>query len=180
MRAKYIMMIILLLAVVTVGCEWDEDLVLEEQPVWFEYHYINHAWGFQENGWLIDGEGNVRVYDLPENYRLGMHGKFLSLEDLEYNLSQTDSVREEIDLADLNQYIQMIPGAATGNIGRETAVAADAGSSVLSAYLYDAVKDSFQYILLGRSGDWEQLNQSEEAEKLVDWLRGFNVFWLSD
>lgn len=88
---------LLLLAVFLVACEKLEYDAPEDQPLYFEYHYINHAWGFQENGWLIDHEGNA-----------------------------------------------------------------------------------YQYVFLAQSGDWEQFNLSEEAEKLVKWLLDFDVFWLSD
>jgi len=80
----------------------------------------------------------------------------------------------------LEEFVSYIPGAAEGQIGEKSNIAADAGSSTLACYLYDKKAGAYRYVFLGMSGDWEQFNLSSEAEILVDWLRGFGVFWLSE
>jgi len=171
---------LLLLAVLIVACEKLEYDAPEDQPLYFEYHYINHAWGFQENGWLIDREGNIRSFDNPEDYRQGVPGAYLSVDDLEYNLGLTDTIVGNVNQDELKKYINYIPQAAEGVISKSTSIAADAGSSVLSCYMYDPEENAYQYVFLAQSGDWEQFNLSEEAEKLVKWLLDYDVFWLSD
>ncbi len=172
--------IFVVLALSGMACEERKYDAPEDQPVYFEYHYINHAWGFQENGWLIDLEGNIKSFNNPVDYNQGLKGVYLSLEDLEYNLGLTDSIIGHVDNGDLEKYINYIPGAADGEIGLSRSIAADAGSSVLSCYLYDPDMEAYQYVFLAQSGDWEQFNLSREAEKLVDWLTDFEIFWLSD
>jgi len=176
----YIKWIITLLVVLLLGCEKAEYDAPEDQPLYFEYHYINHAWGFQENGWLIDREGNIRRFDHPGDYRLGLPGAYLSLDDLEHNLGLTDSIIGTVDEVELEKHKNYIPGAAAGEIDKSRSIAADAGSAVLSCYLYIPEEDAYQYVFLAQSGDWEQFNLSEEAEKLVKWLLDFDVFWLSE
>lgn len=170
----------MILTLICIGCEklWHDPI--EEQPVYFEYHYINHAWGYQERGWLIDKDGEVRYFEFPDNYRLPDSTGILSLEDLEYNLGQTDSIITSIEQAELEEYTGYISAAAEGEIGEQTHIAADAGSSTLSCYLYDEEQDAYRFVFLATSGDWEQFNLAPEAETLVDWLRQFGVFWLSD
>jgi len=166
--------------VVLVACEKEVYNAPEDQPFYFEYHYINYAWGFQENGWLIDREGNIRSFSQPEDYRLGLIGAFLSLEDLEHNLGLTDSIVGTVEVGELKKYKNYIPAAADGEIGEASSIAADAGTSVLSCYMYDPEMNAYQYVFLAQSGDWEQFNLSGDAEKIVDWLLEFDVFWLSD
>ena len=181
MKGKlYSVLMLVLLAVLLVTCEKAEYDAPEDQPVYFEYHYINHAWGFQENGWLIDREGNIRRFDHPDDYRQGLKGAYLSLEDLEHNLGLTDSIIGIVDKVELEIYKNYIPAAAEGEIDKSRSIAADAGSAVLSCYLYDPEEGAYRYVFLAQSGDWEQFNLSEEAEKLVKWLREFGVFWLSE
>jgi hypothetical protein len=172
--------ILLLMAILLAACEKLEYDPPEDQPIYFEYHYINHAWGFQENGWLIDREGNIRSFDKPGDYKQGLPGAYLKKEDLEHNLALTDSIIGNVSQAELEKYINYIPGAAGGEISKYTSIAADAGASVLSCYMYDPEEDAYQYIFLAQSGDWEQFNLSEEAKKLVKWLLDFDIFWLSD
>ncbi len=169
-----------LLVLLSGACNKEEYSAPGEQPVYFEYHYYNYAWGFQENGWLIDREGNIRSFNLPENFRLPDSEGYLDLADLEHNLWLTESVIGKVDVKELDQFIDYIPGAARGEIGEARSIAADAGSSTLSCYLYDPDKGAYQYVFLAQSGDWEQFNLSGEARKLVKWLLDFDVFWLSD
>ena len=162
------------------GCEKEPCGCVEGQPVLFEYRYVNHAWGYQEHGWLIDSNGQVRRFQMPGDYKVPDSTGTLSREDLLHNLSQTDSVTHTIDQADLDFYASLIQGAADGETGDSRNIAADAGSSVLSCYQYDPETDTYRYVFLAQSGDWEQFNTSHEAETLVEWLREFGVFWLSD
>ena len=58
-------------------CEGPED-----QPVYFEYHYQNWAWGYQESGWLIDSAGVVKGFHMPESFREADSTGLISTEDL--------------------------------------------------------------------------------------------------
>lgn len=162
------------------GCECDCDDVEKVPPVCFEYHYINHAWGYQEQGWLMDWHGNIWSYDKPDDYIHGEIGAYLTLEDMEHNLALTDSLIGNVEPSELARYLALIPGASQGQIGDSVNIAADAGASSLSCYLYDHEQGAYRYVFLGMSGDWEQLNLSAEADSLIKWLREFDVFWLSD
>lgn len=154
------------------ACEKDRYDAPEEQPVYFEYHFINHAWGYQDFGWLVDSEGNIRAFEHPDGYNLASHGDILSLEQLEYNLAQADSIIEEISKSELEKKQDLIPGAAEGEISDFQRHGADMGMGVFSCYKYDPQEDAYQYVLLSASGDHQQFNRSTEAEKLVKWLKG--------
>lgn len=169
--------IVMLVVMLLVACEKDSYQGPDEQPVFFEYHYVNFAWGHQDSGWLIDRDGNVRGFEYPEDYRHVVHGEYLSLEDLEYNLGQTDSSMQKVDSDEMRKYTDHIPAAARGVLDESRSVGADGGSAVLSCYWYDAEEDAYQYVLLAAKGDWEQFNLSSDAEVLVDWLSGFGVHW---
>ena len=169
----------LLLGLMVVGCEKEYEAP-EEQPVLFEYRYVNFAWGYSEHGWLIDAEGEVHRYDFPEDYRLPDSLGYICVEDLNYNLTQCDSILDSVESADLDYYVGLIQGASGGQILDMENVAADAGISTLSCYLYIPHKDMYKYVFLAQSGDWEQINDSREAKTLVTWLKEIGeVFWLA-
>ena len=181
MKKRYVLPLLLLLLVAQTGCEADLDNdyeAPEDQPVLFEYRHVNHAWGYTEQGWLINAGGDVRRYNLPENYIIPDSSGYISLEGLSQNLSQCDSTIQNIGAEDLEYYAGFISGASSGEIRKAENIAADAGSSVLSCYLYDPRKDMYQYIFLASSGDWQQSNDTPEAEILVEWMRSIGVFWL--
>ena len=43
-------------------------LLVNRQAILFEFEYINYAWSYQHNGFIIDNEGNVLTYNNPENW----------------------------------------------------------------------------------------------------------------
>jgi len=52
------------------NCEKDNDgtdISMTNQRIYFQYDYINFAWGYQHSGWLIDSSGNVHCYNKPDN-----------------------------------------------------------------------------------------------------------------
>ena len=153
------------------GCEKEYYFAPEDQPVFFEYHYLNYAWGIADNGWLIDSEGKQRGFNFPEDYRWPDSTGHLSLEDLAYNLGQTDTLLHSFSQKEIEKHTRLIRGAAEGNLSESRAVGADMGSAILSCYAFDPESGSYEYVLLAVRGDWERYNQSGEAEKLVDWLK---------
>jgi hypothetical protein len=169
-----------LVGIVPAGCEKVEKITGPGQPVCFEYRYVNYAWGYQEKGWLIDSSGNINSYNLPDGFILPDSTGLITGDNLAHNLALTDSVIGTVPGEDMDYYLGLIQGASEGIIGAPRSIAADAGNSVLSCYRYDSAENAYRYVFLGRSGDWEQFNQSEEAEILIDWLKQFGVFWLSE
>jgi hypothetical protein len=172
-------MVLLLAGLVLAGCTEQEPEIPVSQPVLFQYRYVNFAWGYQEYGWLIDHEGRVRTFRMPEGFRMPDSTGLISEEDLFHNLSLTDSTICLIDKKELEYYAGLIQAAAHGETGKARNIAYDAGRSVLSCYLYMETEGAYRYVFLGESGDWQQSNLSPEARILVKWLRKFGVFWLS-
>ncbi len=177
------MRIIICLAVLVFlggSCEKEYYYGPEDQPVYFEFHYVNYAWGVADKGWLIDQEGNMRGFDFPEDYRYPDSAGYLSLEDLEYNLGQTDTLLRTFKRQEFTSYTGLIGGAADGPLNESRVRGADMGSSSLACFAWDRDKGKYKYVLLIQAGDWEQQNLSEEAEILVDWLKEYGVAFLSD
>ncbi len=131
MVKRYLLHVLILLLVGLSSCEKELDGGYEapgDQPVFFEYHYVNHAWGYADQGWLVGANGEVRTFDLPEKYILPDSTGYISREDLIQNLSQGDSTIHYIEAEDLEYYTRLISGAAKGKIAKAENVAFDAGS----------------------------------------------------
>jgi len=61
MKTSYL--IILILLIVTACSNESPDF---KQKVLFEKHYTNWAWGYQNQGFLIDSLGYVRGFDIAK------------------------------------------------------------------------------------------------------------------
>ena len=162
---------ILALAMLVNSCDKEVYQAPEEQPVYFEYHFANYAWGYQNHGWLVDAEGTIRRFEFPESYNQGGHGDYLTLEQLEANLGQADSVIGEVGTRKLEKQIGLIQGAADGQITKIHRQGADMGLGVYSCFKYDPEQKAYQIILLFADGDCQQYNKSTDAEKLTEWLK---------
>jgi hypothetical protein len=169
-RGVFSISLILALMLMTIACDKDVYDAPEDQPVFFEYHFANFAWGLQDYGWLMDGQGTIRRFDLPEEYNSAIHGDYLSLEQLEHNLGQADSVVGEVNASKLEKKIQLIQGASEGEITKVHSQGADMGLGAYGCYKYEPEVQAYQYILLSADGDYQQYNKSAEAEKLTGWL----------
>ena len=169
-----------LMAVLGSGCEKEFYVAPMDQPVVFEYRYLNNAWGVADHGWLIDSEGRQMGFDFPEDYRWPDSTGHLSLEDLTHNLGQTDTLLQVISRKKFDKYVRLIRGAADGSLSERRVVGADMGSATLSCYAYDPKTETYQYVLLAAKGSLEQFNQSPEAEKLVDWLKDLDGLMFFD
>jgi hypothetical protein len=165
-------LLVVLLSILVSSCQKEYYSGPEDQSVYFEYRYVNYAWGVSDRGWLIDKEGKIMGFEFPEDYRMPDSTGHISAGDLQYNLSQADTLLSSLEKKEFEKHIRLIGGAEEGNLGEPSPRGADMGSSVLSCYAYDPESDSYNYVLLARKGDWEQYNQSAEAEKLVKWLKG--------
>ena len=162
---------LVLLWIIGTGCEKEYYDAPVNQPVFFEYRYINNAWGVADNGWLIDSEGRQRGFNFPEDYRWPDSTGHLTLEDLEYNLGQTDTLLHSFSRKDFEKHTRLIRGAAEGTLNEFRVRCADMGSAMFSCYAFDSETKTYEYVLLAATGNWEQYNQSEEAEKLVGWMK---------
>jgi hypothetical protein len=166
------LLILLILGLGCLGCEKEAYDAPALQPVYFEYHYVNHAWGYQNYGWLVDREGTIRGYAYPDGYNLVTHGDYLSQEQLEFNLSTTDTILGKISPSAFNKHMDLIPAAAEGGLGELQCPGADRGAAVFSCYFYESEMDAYRYVLLSLQGDCEQKNLAKKAGDLADWLEG--------
>ena len=153
------------------ACKKEQYLAPEDQPVYFEYHFTNFAWGVQDFGWLIDRDGKIWSFEFPDGYHTAIHGDYLSLEQLEDNLGQADSLIGDVDVKELDKKVKWIQGASGGELTKIHRRGADAGLGVYACYKYDPSVEAYQFILLSADGDYQQYNRSPDAEKLTDWLK---------
>lgn len=146
--------------------------------VLFEYEYVNYAWNYQHNGWIIDSHGMIHSFRQPKDWKYADSAGFISASDMYHNLKQTDSVTGRIDSATLYNKIKLIKPASQGLITEKVNTANDAGSAKLCAFIYDKSKDRYKEVFLAVSGDFTSVNTSKEARELVEWLKHFGVLWI--
>ncbi|MGD8306088.1 MAG: hypothetical protein PVF17_05495 [Ignavibacteria bacterium] len=142
------------------------------QTYYFEVEYVNHAWGYQHNGFYIDKTGDVFAYnyneqDDPWNPETRDH---FTVEELVDKYSHSNSLCDKIDFITLKEKQLYIPIALAGNISDTTSDGADMGTLSYICYRYNSNSNLYTPIILQVSGDIAFKNESEAAENLVLWL----------
>lgn len=137
------------------------------QKIFFEYSYINHAWGYQYNHWIIDNKGNVRAINKEEKYTS------IDPNNLNDYLPLFDNLIYKIDKEEFNYYKSLIASAAKGNVTEEVQYRADFGSSTYNCYASSG--RNYQLVTLSVMSDVvDKTNESTDAKTIDKWLKELN------
>ena len=168
--------LILLSFMILFGCRKEKYLTtpIETKGILFQYEYLNYAWGYSHQGYLIDSAGYVHGYKLPVKWNFPDSTRFLSLSQMNENLSQTDTVFFQVPKTELEIYKSKIQSAAKGLLTKPVNEMYDAGSSSFYGFIYDSNAKKYKRFLINQTGDWEIENQSEAAKTIYNWLLSIN------
>jgi hypothetical protein len=148
-------------------CDENVDIV---QPVLFQYEHVNHAWLYTHVGWMIDGNGDVKGFNLPEKWTFPDSDGFISKSDLQDNLNQTDTVFYSVSKDELLDHFDDRFDLLDARIDTSDTYMADAGMSVLSVYIWDLGKEMYKKQVLKTKGDLQLTNSHPKTKPIVDWL----------
>jgi len=169
---KSILISVILVAVLGIsGCEKPDCGCKIDQPVVFQYDYINYAWGFRHHGFLIDGKGYIVGFQQPAKWMDPDSSGMITKADLEFNLSQGDTICGQVDIEDLERNFKKIMDIRSGKIIDNGMVMADAGTGVLSAWYWSENAQKYENVFLISNGDYSMENSHESVSSLVEWLK---------
>lgn len=141
-----------------------------KQKIVFEFERINHAWGEEHFGWLIDSLGNIHCYNLPEQWIACDSLGSIAASDLKTNLNKTDSICYVIDKSELKSKFSLIENASKGMISDPKFNRFDAGSFSFYGFIFNSEKQLYKRVLLKQFGDFILENNTVEAKELSNWL----------
>jgi len=171
MNFRKTLFVIFIIPFIFIHCEEDNE---PTAFVYYQYEYINYAWGYQHNGWFIDTSGYVLCYNNPDPWYFPDSSRKIPEYKLLSNMNSIDVVCSQVDKSDVAQKSLLITKASQGELSEPFMEMADAGSMIYRAYLYDETKKEFQSVLLKQLGDYRIENYSEAAEELFLWMDSLN------
>lgn len=145
-----------------------------KQRILFEIHYINYAWGFQDQGLIIDSLGNIRVFNLSTKsvkWNFPDQQGYISRVDMDNNVNLCDSIVKKLNKDSLSFYVSKIWKASKGKISEPKYVMFDAGITNYSAYIFDEKTNRYKKVLIKIWGDTSVDNDAPEAEEIYQWLK---------
>jgi hypothetical protein len=138
--------------------------------------YVNHAWGYQRRGVVLDSKGNVWKYEFKSSPTALVNPwgpkdmSNMSEEELKlrYNGAMVTDVK--VPSEEIAKHFALIAEAANAKPTQPKSVGADMGQNTLYCYTYDEAKRTYAQVMLDNKGDWESTNPSPAAKQLTAWL----------
>jgi hypothetical protein len=164
-----IILITLLVFFIT-GCK-KNYVISDKQAILFQLEYVNYAWGYQHNGFIIDNEGNVLTYSNPEDWNFPDNDLRLSESQVAENIRRCIHSGKKITKEELQKYTNYINNIASGKVTALKNVAADAGSLEFICYQFSENTGTYKGYLIKMEGDFTCENLNFYSKKVVTWMR---------
>jgi hypothetical protein len=153
------------------GCNSDDQY---DKKVYFELSYLNYAWGYMRQGWLIDQDGRVLSFHNPKTWNSVEDSGYITQDALSKNILYCDSTIRTIPLTTLSHYRSLISSAISGKMEDHGWVGCDGGTLSYICYYYDPTNGKYKKIILKQSGDYSCENVSASAQSLITWMESIS------
>lgn len=155
------------------GCN-KKPVINDKQTLYFQFDYVNYAWGYQHTGFLIENDGRVMTYRNPQNW---------NFPDKNYNLTESQ-VRDNIGdclfsgitipQSELKKYASYIKNISLSKVTAMKNVAADAGTIDYLCYMFIPDTNTYKGFLIKKEGDFTCENLNFYSKKVSAWLKNIN------
>jgi len=156
------------------GCK-KNFLISEKQTIIFQYDYINYAWGYQHNGFIIDNEGNILTYNNPEDWNFRDKDMILTEKQVAGNILKCQVSGKKITMEELRKFTAYIKNIASSEITAPKNIAADAGSTEYLCYQYSGTTNTYKGYIIKTEGDFSRENLNFYSKKVVLWMKEINL-----
>jgi hypothetical protein len=170
---KNLFLLLVLLTTLS-GCLQPDDIWAEDSEAGsliFQTEYINYAWGYNHNGWIMDRSGKVNRFQKKAAWVFPDSLGYVSALDMQKNFSACDSVMAQVSTKDFTLYAEKAIGCANGPLSKATNTMADAGEHIYAIYIYEPGKNRYKRVILDMTGDWSQQNLAVKSKEVVDWMK---------
>ena len=149
-------------------------VISEKQVILFQHDFINYAWGYQHNGFIIDNEGNVLTYNNPENWNFQDNNFSLTEAQISENISKCTQTSIKIPKEELQKYSLYIKNIASSKVTALKNAGADAGSHELLCYRFNANTGIYKSYIIKMEGDFTCENLNFYSKRVVVWMKDIN------
>jgi hypothetical protein len=141
--------------------------------------YVNHAWGYQRRGVVLDTSGNLWTYSVTGNGDFFKPVDVTSLSEADLKMRYNGAMvvsGKKVPGPEIEKYFPLIGDAAQAKPTEPSPHGADMGQTLVYCYTYDAGARTYSQVMLDNKGDWDSTNPSQAAKNLKSWLNS----WFKD
>lgn len=173
---KRVYLLLFLGQLLLISC--NEKLYESKQAVncYFQYEYVNYAWGFNHSGFTITPAGEVFSFDKTTPWVFAENNK-ISLSALKSNIGASVKRDTLISETEIEHYQQLAISAATGKLSNPISRGADMGEIICKIIVPDTsdLQGEYREVILTETGDFDQHNLSPEAPVIAAWIKQIGV-----
>ncbi len=161
----------LILLTILSGCLLPNDFWSEDKDTLiFQSEYINYAWSYNHNGWMLDKSGQVKRFQKSAKWVFPDSLGYVQASDMQKNMAACDSVITQINSNEFASYSEKAISCTNGSMSKATNTMADAGEHIYAFYIYDSSGNRYKRVILKMTGDWSQENLAPNGAGIVDWM----------
>ena len=164
---------VLLIAYTFSGCK-KNVAIDEKQAILFQVDYVNYAWGYKHNGFLVDNQGNILTYKNPQTWNFPDKDFNLSESQVRDNIGNCLNTGKKIPNEELKKYANHIKNISSSKVTALKNVSADAGSIEYICYQFSEKTGIYKGTLIKMEGDFTCENLNFFTKKVTTWLKNIN------
>ena len=147
------------------------EISFNKVDCYFQYEYINYAWGFNHSGFTVTPSGEMYTFDKTTSWVFASDNQ-LSLSALQGNIKASARKDTLIKSADMEYYQHLALSAMAGAMSDPVRQGADMGLAICKILVPDPATSPTTYheVILTQTGDTEIHNLAPEAGLIAAWL----------
>ena len=139
---------------------------------YFQYEYVNYAWGFSHSGFTITPSGEIYAFDKTTPWVFAENDKLL-LTTLNKNIAASIKIDTLVTKTEIDHYQKLAFYAKSGALSKPVSQGADMGGTICRIIVPDDSdpQNVYREVLLSEYGDFERHNLASEAAVIAEWLK---------
>jgi hypothetical protein len=146
----------------------------EKPAILFQLEYINHAWGYQHAGYIIDGDGNILRYKNPEAWNFPSVDSCLTPEEVSDNMARCTSTGKRVPPEELFKYSRLIKNLSLSEVSAVKNVMSDAGSTEYLCFRYSEKLGKYRRYIIKKEGNSTCENLNFFSKRVSSWMKNLN------
>ncbi len=151
------------------GCQ-KTAVMNENQKILFQYSYLNSAAGNINQGFIIDNEGNLLIYNQPEKWNLPDKNSVISQAQVLENLSMCTLTGKKVPEAELLKHTKNIINIASSRVTARKTIAPRSASYGYYCYVYNGGNSTYRQVTVKTAGAFESENLNFYSRRIVEWM----------
>ena len=170
MRQIKIILFVAIITALTSGCRTKTDTD-SKQEILFQMEYRSYSPTLNHRGYIIDGDGNVLVYNNPDTWYYPDKDLRIAAGLVGQDIAECHSSGIKISKEELSKYSSLINNLAESKVSAVKTLPEETGTTQYICYEYIENSGIYQGTVIKMEGDIRCENLNFFTKKVVDWMK---------